>query len=336
MHDEPQLDAHPGGDRRGSWHAESTSPAGTYDAQVSRLGNPLVNEVVVPANLKDYFNRSTPDQDGALLKKVQNPELPYLVEGIYGVPNPNKLAATGSKTRNDLTAVFLTGISKKVYAGTDFGGAGAGGGANADLNSLDLNQDMAMGGVQPAEYLRLNLGVAPTARPKRLGVLAGDFAGFPNGRRLTDDIVDEALQVTEGVLLGQPTGLGDGVDKNDKAFLSTFPYIADPNSGSSVNPGQAPLTFRQGFTSSGGKVTLNVAGVSPAQPGAKVDLFQAVGSTFVPIGAFPLNAAGTALATPVVRSFSPGSIHQFYIRILTGPNSNNSSGYGPLTTITVR
>ncbi|MCW2708101.1 MAG: hypothetical protein JWM22_1943 [Frankiales bacterium] len=213
--------------------AESTGPAGSYDAQVSRLGNPLVNEVVVPAQLKDYFNRSRPDQDGALLGKVQNPELPYLVDSIYGVPNPNTLP--GGATRNDLSEVFLTGISKKAAAGTDFSGI-AQGSLSANLNSLDLNTDIASGGVVPAEYLRLNLGVAPTASPKRLGALAGDFAGFPNGRRLADDVLDEALQVTEGVLLSQRTGLGDGVNANDKPFLRSFPYIADPHSGSTVNP----------------------------------------------------------------------------------------------------
>ena len=316
--------------------AESTSPADTYDAQVSRLGNPLVNEVVVPAQLKDYFNRSRPDQDGALLGKVQNPELPYLVDLIYGVPNPNTLSAPGASNRADLSEVFLTGISTKAAAGTDFSGI-AQGSFSADLNSLDLNRDIATGGVVPAEYLRLNMAVPATASPKRLGVLANDLAGFPNGRRLTDDVIDEALQVAEGVLLGQSTGLGDGVNTNDKPFLSSFPYIADPSSGSSVNPGQAPVTFRQGFTSSGGIVTLNVAGISPAQPGGKVELFRALGNgTFVPIGAFPVNAAGTAMAAPVMRSFPSGSVQQFYVRLLTGPDSNNSPGNGPLTTITVR
>jgi hypothetical protein len=314
---------------------QSTSPAGTYDAQVSRLGNPLVNEVVVPANLKDYFNRSRPDQDGALLGKVQNPELPYLVDGIYGIPNPNQIDSAVARTRNDLSAVFLTGISKKVFAGTTFGGAGAGT-VDADLNSLDINDDIAVGGVKPAEYLRLNMAVAPAAAPKRLGVLAGDLQGFPNGRRLTDDIVDEALQVAEGVLLGQPTGLGDGVNANDKPFLGQFPYIADPHSGSSVNPGQAPVSFRQGFTSSGGKVTINVVAINSPQLGGKVEIFQTIGGKFVPIGAFPLNSAGTAIQTPVVRTIGSGRLAQFYVRVLTGPNSNNSPGYGPLTTITVR
>lgn len=315
--------------------AESTSPA-TYDAQVSRLGNPLVNEVVVPAQLKDYFNRSRPDQDGALLGKVQNPELPYLVDSVYGVPNPNKLSAAGAKTRNDLSEVFLTGISKKAAAGTDFSGIAAGS-VSADLNSLDLNTDIASGGVVPAEYLRLNMAVAPTAKPNRLGVLGNDFQGFPNGRRLTDDVIDEALQVAEGVLLGQKTGLGDGVDKNDKPFLTSFPYIADPSSGSSVNPGQAPLSFKQSFTTGGGRLVIGATGITPAQPGGKLEVFQVLSDgRYVPIGAFPLNSAGTAVGQVISRYARPGTVATYYLRIMTGPDSNNSPGYGPLTTVTFR
>ena len=131
--------------------AESTSPAATYDAQVSRLGNPLVNEVVVPANLKDYFNRSRPDQDGALLGKVTNPELPYLIELIYGIKNPNKVP--GHASRSDLVQVFLTGLP--------------------GLNSLDANAVVKATGkpASPAEYLRLNLTTPVTARPNRLGAV---------------------------------------------------------------------------------------------------------------------------------------------------------------------
>ena len=184
--------------------------------QVSRLGAPLVNEVVVPANLKDFFNRSTPDKDAQFLAKVTNPEVPQLIEGIYGVPNPNRLA--GAQQRPDLVQAFLTGVPK--------------------LNATALNANNAS--PAPAEYLRLNLGIAPSANPKRLGAVAGDPAGFPNGRRLSDDVVDAALQVLEGVLIPNQNprvkaavkGLGDGVDRNDRAFLRSFPYVADPNSGS--------------------------------------------------------------------------------------------------------
>ncbi len=104
---------------------------------MSRLGNPLVNEAVVPAHLKDYFNRSTPDRDGQFLSKVQDPEVPALVEAIYKIDNPNELGGPAAK-RNDLSAAFLTGFSKDVFAGRTFGGLGAGV-VDADLNSLDLN-----------------------------------------------------------------------------------------------------------------------------------------------------------------------------------------------------
>jgi hypothetical protein len=205
--------------------------------QVSRLGNPLVNEAVVPANLKDYFNRSTPDRDGQFLAKVQDPEVPALVELLYGIPNPNEETSNpAAAKRNDLSAAFLTGFSRDVFAGRTFGGLGAGV-VDADLNSLDLNE--VSPNPVPAEYLRLNVTVKPKGQENRAGVIAGDLQGFPNGRRLGDDVVDIALRVLEGVLVrpAGPTknavaGLGDGVDRNDKPFLGTFPYVADAHSGS--------------------------------------------------------------------------------------------------------
>jgi hypothetical protein len=86
--------------------------------------------------------------------------------------------------------------------------------------------------VKAAEELRLNTSIKPTAKPKRLGVLDGDNAGFPNGRRLTDDVIDEALQVVEGELVGSKNDLGDAVDANEKGFGKTFPYLANPTRGS--------------------------------------------------------------------------------------------------------
>ncbi len=191
--------------------------------QVSRLGNPLVNEAVVPANLKDYFNRSTPDRDAQFLAKVQDPEVPALVEALYMIPNPNKTA--GFEKRPDLVAAFLTGFSKNSYPKL-----------GADLNSLDMNE--VSPNAVPAEYLRLNVQVPASATPNRAGVLGGDLAGFPNGRRLGDDVVDIALRVLEGALVPGSSaavqGLGDGVDANDEAFLRGFPYVADAHSGSEV------------------------------------------------------------------------------------------------------
>ncbi|MFE6040581.1 DUF4331 domain-containing protein [Streptomyces sp. NPDC056452] len=167
--------------------------------RVSRLGMPLVNEVVNPVKDKDRFNASSPENDGDFLKNVTEPELPKLIEGIYKIKAP-------AEPRDDLVSVFLTGVK-------------------------DLNQPP---GVTASEMLRLNTSVKPVAEPKRLGVLDGDNAGFPNGRRLTDDVLDIALQVVEGELVGSKNDLGDAVDANDKKFSTAFPYVALPAAGSDV------------------------------------------------------------------------------------------------------
>ena len=222
--------------------SDTTKDRGQF-VQVSRLGNPLVNEAVVPANLKDFFNRTTPDRDIVFLPKVQDPEVPQLIEAIYKIPNPNKLEGqTNDDKRNDLVGAFLTGFSKEAFAGTTYGGLAAGV-VNADLNDLNLNKVArgadGKGTAVPAEYLRLNVNVPPSAVENRLGVIGGDLAGFPNGRRLNDDVVDIALQVLEGVLIrpaGETkdavAGLGDGVDANDMPFTATFPFIGVAHSGS--------------------------------------------------------------------------------------------------------
>ncbi|MEU9574165.1 DUF4331 domain-containing protein [Streptomyces massasporeus] len=181
----------------GVWSTTQRKNAKGYFSQVSRLGNPLVNEVVNPLKDKDKFNASTPRDDAEFLKNVTNPELPKLIEAIYKIPAPDE-------PRNDLVDVFLKGVK-------------------------DLNQPPH---VTPSEQLRLNTSIKPTAKPKRLGVLDGDNAGFPNGRRLTDDVIDASLQVVEGELLGAKNDLGDAVDKNDKKFEKSFPYVALPTEGS--------------------------------------------------------------------------------------------------------
>ena len=86
------------------------------------------------------------------------------------------------------------------------------------------------------DTLKLNLGVKPTSDPDRFGVIGGDNAGFPNGRRLEDDVVDIDLQLVAGILMDNPVPLGDGVDRNDKPFLSQFPYLAAPDSGFDSRP----------------------------------------------------------------------------------------------------
>ncbi len=203
----------------GVWTTTSRRSAlGGYQ-QVSRLGMPLVNEVVIPLKDKDKFNASSPWKDAQFGKYVTNPELPKLIKAVYGIDAP-------AEPRNDLVQVFLTGVP----------------GLNQPPN------------VRPAEMMRLNTAIKPSAAPKRLGVLDGDTAGYPNGRRLTDDVVDISLQVVEGELVGKKNDLGDGVDANDKAFGSTFPYVALPHSGSGAQSAAAAkgATPPQGGASPGG------------------------------------------------------------------------------------
>jgi hypothetical protein len=181
--------------------------------QVSRLGMPLVNEVVIPVGLKDYFNASKPTQDGAALGLVQDPELPHLLNALYGLDVPDSDPNTAGIQRADLISVFLTGVDK-------------------------LN--MPKGGT-PSEMIRLNMSIPPCSSAcSRLGVLGGDLAGFPNGRRLSDDIIDESLRVVLGVLLPNHQAIadtiGDGVDANDVSFNTQFPYVAYPHSGSDADP----------------------------------------------------------------------------------------------------
>ncbi len=291
------------------------------EAQVSRLGNPLVNEVVVPANLKDYFNRSTPDKDVQFLKKVTDPELPYLVELIYKVPNPNKTPM--GKNRPDLVAAFLTGI--------------------AGINATSMNKNNA--NPAPAEYLRLNLSTPVTAKPNRLGAAGGDVQGFPNGRRLADDVLDIALQVTEGLLVKDQdpaikaavSKLGDGVNANEKRFFSAFPYIADAHSGSDPRVGQNPVKFKQNFVSDRvGSVLASVSGVTPAQPGSLVQLLRMNPSGVMQvITTTRLNAAGTA-TVPQRLFISSGSTVTLSYRVITNPISAAGTNVGVPTAFRVR
>lgn len=176
--------------------------------QVSRLGMPLVNEVVMPLAFKDIFNGSEPRGDLPLFEasadfrnRILDPEAPKLMKLLYNVDTP-------PAPRNDLVQVFLTGLP----------------GLNMPAN------------VVPAEMIRINLAIAPASSPNRLGALAGDLAGYPNGRRFGDDVVDITLRVAAGVLVSgfnrEPNNiLTDGVDDNDLPFLSSFPYAPKPHQG---------------------------------------------------------------------------------------------------------
>ncbi|MGQ0574902.1 MAG: DUF4331 domain-containing protein [Pseudonocardia sp.] len=227
--------------------AGGADPVGDY-VQVSRLGNPLVNEVVLDVSLKDAFNAISPDVDAtipAVVERVTDPEVPRLVEALYGIPAP-------ATPRNDLVEIFLTGIA--TNAPTLDGSEAP---IQADLNSQVLNADVDPKKFVPSEMLRLNMAVPPTEDPNRLGVLAGDLQGFPNGRRLADDVVDITLQAAEGAAVSgivPALAAGDVVDRNDKEFLDAFPYVALPNNLNVNDPENIQLP--------------GVAGIVPAAPGA--------------------------------------------------------------------
>ena len=171
--------------------------------QVSRLGQPLVNEVVIPRGAKDLFNSLEPTEDAAALPFVLDPEVPKLLSLVFGVQSP-------PSPREDLVTIFLKGIP-------------------------GINQPA---GVRPSEMLRLNTAIPPSLAPNPFGVLGGDLAGFPNGRRLTDDVVDIALRAMAGATPLTPSFivspnniLGDNVAGNDKPFLTSFPFLATPHAG---------------------------------------------------------------------------------------------------------
>ena len=173
--------------------------------QISRLGHPLVNEVVAPLGAKDLFNSLQPSGDGVLLGAVQDLEAARLLHALYGLDVP-------ATPRSDTVTIFLTGIPGLTKPN--------------------------VAAAKASEELRLNLAVPVTAAPNRMGVLGGDNGGYPNGRRLIDDVVDITLQVAAGGTPFTPATnkapnnqLGDGVNQNDKPFLASFPYVASPSQG---------------------------------------------------------------------------------------------------------
>ena len=210
------------------------SPAlygGAY-TQVSRLGSPLVNEVVIGIPQKDLFNAAKPTQDGALADYVTNPTFPALLDVLFrGAVNATlgtsftNLAPTNFP-RTDLVAAFLTGL--------------------APLNQLRT--------VTASEMLRLNTTITatPQASQNPLGVIGNDLGGFPNGRRPGDDVVDIVLRVAMGRLChpvpiaGKPTDLGlckpsdaptgmvaftDGAPSSATNIMNAFPYLNPPLRG---------------------------------------------------------------------------------------------------------
>ena len=182
--------------------------------QVSRLGSPLVNELIVPLKLKDRFNASSPADDSQFAQFVVNPQLAQLLSAVFSITVPQA-------PRNDLVAIFATGIPVNSVTGPSF--------------TTFLSDG------RPHEMLRLNVAIPPSANPSRLGLLGGDVAGFPNGRRVFDDVVDISLRAVAGGTPFTPATniapnntLGDGVANNDVPFLTRFPYLGTPQSGNST------------------------------------------------------------------------------------------------------
>jgi hypothetical protein len=203
----------------GGWTTASL-PRQNGRRQVSRLGMPLVNELVIGLKDKDTFNASRPIDDAQFLTYVTNPTVPALIAALFGTPAPTLFP------RADLVATFLTGIN-------------------------GINQPPH---VVPAEMLRLNTSTAVTtcASQSPLGVIGGDNAGFPNGRRPGDDVVDVTLRVAMGRLItsglfGKPSQAPSGaLDFTDGAralctdYDATFPYIKNPLPGSPNGPNGIP------------------------------------------------------------------------------------------------
>lgn len=210
--------------------------------QVSRLGNPLVNEVVMSLALKDIFNSVPPSIDAtvsAVVKRVTDPEVAGLMNLLYG----SALQPVETSGRIDLVTVFLVGIPTAP--------------------GYPMTTQQANSAASPSEQLRLNTAVKPTkgaCQGDPLGIFnddpvdGDDLTAFPNGRRLEDDVTDMALRavgqgygpVINGVFgalvphfknLSPNNLLGDGVGANDVACLNEFPYVGTPHAGYENNHG---------------------------------------------------------------------------------------------------
>jgi len=217
----------------GVWASASRRRAKVFDAQagrsvsygpyrqVSRLGNPLFNEVIVPMAEKDLWNSLDPRQDGRFAKYVTKPELARLLPVLYPGVFPH--LAAYAKPRVDLQAILLTGIPKGVVPG------------------FQNNTGPVL-----ADLLRLNLAVPASANPNPIGLVAGDPAGFPNGRRLIDDVVAIELRAVAGATIplvdpsytpdGAAAVLTDGTSNTNSPYLPNFPYLGTPAGGFQTLP----------------------------------------------------------------------------------------------------
>ena len=190
--------------------------------QVSRLGNPLFNEVIVPMGEKDRWNSLPPAADEQFLRYVQHPELASLLPVLYPGVFPKLAGLTAA--RADLVAVLLTGLPAGIVPGF---------------------QNYT--GRTYADQLRLNVAIPPTrTNPNPLGLVGGDAAGFPNGRRVFDDVVTVELRAIAGLTYplvnpsytpdGAVSLVGDGLGPNSTRYMSRFPYLGTPQSGYETKP----------------------------------------------------------------------------------------------------
>jgi hypothetical protein len=187
--------------------------------QVSRMGHPLINEVVIPVGLKDQWNTTDPVDDSQFVAFYQHPELAKLLPILYPKVFPNLAGLTDA--RADLVAILLTGIPSGIIPGFQ--------------NYTGPNQ---------ADLLRLNMAIPPSATPSVLGILGGDLAGYPNGRRVTDDVTTIELRAIAGATYplvapsyksdGAASLVTDGLTPSADRYQATFPYLGLPLSGFDV------------------------------------------------------------------------------------------------------
>ncbi|TME89885.1 MAG: DUF4331 domain-containing protein, partial [Chloroflexi bacterium] len=207
--------------QRGKMHDDGGSSSAGSWVQVSRLGNPLINEVIIPMAKKDGWNGREPRRDADFLAYYRDPELQNLLPVLYPGVFPNLAALltqpASTRSRDDLVAVLGTGIPSGVISGF---------------------QNFT--GPRVADMLRLNLAIPPASTPSAFGLLGGDTAGFPNGRRVADNVVAIELRAVAGVTLPlvRPSFTADGAaalltdgTANDLPYLTTFPYLAHPHEG---------------------------------------------------------------------------------------------------------
>ncbi|MGV3563950.1 MAG: DUF4331 domain-containing protein [Nocardioides sp.] len=190
--------------------------------QVSRLGNPLVNEVIIPMAEKDKWNVEPPKKDKTFDKYVYQPELQGLIAALYPTAFPN-LAAYDAD-RADLHAILHTGIPEGIVPGF----------ANYT-------------GPVAADMLRLNVAIPPSAEENPLGLVGGDAAGFPNGRRIGDDVVTIELRAVAGLTIplvdpsftpdGAASAVTDGTTNTNAPLLDVFPFLGLPGGGYQTVPG---------------------------------------------------------------------------------------------------